>query len=163
MAGISDFLFGQPAQKLQFQKFTQPQQNLQNQSINQVLGLLQNPRQGFQPYEQYARQQFQQKTVPSIAERFTALSPSAQRSSAFQSSLGQAGSDLESQLAMLGGQYGQQQLNSLFPYALQPSFEELYMPQGGGFLQGLAPGIGQAVGGVGSIYGLMKLLKFLGG
>jgi len=66
-----------------------------------------NPEAGFGPIEDRARRQFSRNTIPSLAERFTAMG-GGQRSSAFQESLGQAGADLESQLAQLRGQYGQQ-------------------------------------------------------
>jgi len=82
--------------------------------------------------EQQARQDFAQKTLPGIAERFTAAG--GQRSSAFQQQLGQAGADLETQLAALrqeearrqqglglqyglaGQQLGQQRLGTLADY-----------------------------------------------
>lgn len=63
----------------------------------------------FEPIAQQARQQFHQQTVPSIAERFTAMGAGAQRSSAFPQLLGGAGADLESRLAALGSQFGLEQ------------------------------------------------------
>lgn len=85
-----------------------PQQQL---AFGNILGLagqrFANPEAGFQPIEERARRQFAQTTVPSLAERFTAMG-GGQRSSAFQGALGAAGSELESQLAQYRGQYGQQ-------------------------------------------------------
>lgn len=64
---------------------------------------------GFEPFAQQARQQFQQQTIPGIAERFTGMGAGAQQSSAFPQILGQAGAGLESSLAALGAQHGLQQ------------------------------------------------------
>lgn len=170
-----DFLTGSPAQTLQFQRFTPQQQGLQNQSIQQALSLLQGPQdytKGFAPIGQKARSQFSQQTVPSLAERFSALSSSgggALSSPAFASQLGQAGAGLEESLAALQSQYGlqqqglqQNQLRNLLSFGLQPSFESLYMPQGQGFLQSLAPGIGSGLGNIGSLFALLKLLGGVG-
>lgn len=91
---------------------------------------LANPTRGFQPFEEQARRQFTTSTIPSLAERFTAQG-GGQRSSAFQGALGQAGSDLESQLAGLRSQYGTQQeqvgLNMLNA-GLQPQYHQIYQP-----------------------------------
>lgn len=60
----------------------------------------------FAPIEQQARTQFNTQTIPSLAERFTAMGgEGGQRSSAFQGALGRAGSDLEQGLAALKAQY----------------------------------------------------------
>lgn len=169
MASFLDFLTGSPPQTMQFQRFTPQQQGLQNQSIQQALGLLQGPQdytKGFQPIAQQARSQFTQNTIPTLSERFTSLgSGSALSSPAFASQLGQAGAGLEQGLAALQSQYGlqqqglqQNQLNSLLNFGMQPSFESLFMPQGQGFLQGLAPGIGAGLGNIGSLFALLKLL-----
>lgn len=108
---------------------------LQNYLIQQMTQPI--PFQQIQPIgiggiEQQARQDFAQKTLPGIAERFTAAG--GQRSSAFQQQLGQAGADLETQLAVLrqeearrqqglglqyglaGQQLGQQRLGTLADY-----------------------------------------------
>lgn len=89
---------------------------------------LENPQQGFAPFEDRARSQFFQNTIPGLAERFTAMG-GGQRSSAFQGALGQAGSDLESQLAQLRQNYGQQQeqmaLNMLGT-GLTPQYNQAY-------------------------------------
>lgn len=89
---------------------------------------LANPTQGFAPYEQRAREQFMQNTIPGLAERFTAMG-GGQRSSAFQGALGQAASDLESQLAQLRSSYGQQQEQmglNLASLGLTPQYSQAY-------------------------------------
>ena len=180
---LSDLLGGTPARTQQFQRLTQPQQQLQNQSIQQILSLLQNPRagsdQGFAPIEQQARNQFTTQTVPSLAERFTAMG-GGQNSSAFQGALGNAASGLEQGLAGLRSQYGMQQenmnqnrLSSLLGLAMQPSFENVYFPRQPGFLESAGSGLSQGLGAILPLLlsgatgstggGLMALLQLLGG
>jgi hypothetical protein len=76
---------------------------------------------GFAPIEQQARQQFQTQTVPSLAERFTAMG-GGQNSSAFQGALGAHSAQLETGLAALKSQFGQQDLQSLLPL-LEQNYE----------------------------------------
>lgn len=166
MPGILDFLTGTPERTQQFQNFTPQQQNLQNQSIGQALSLLQNPGSnlsGFQPIEQQARTNFEQKTIPGLAERFSALN--GQRSSAFQGALGSAASEFEQGLGALKSQYGLQSqglqnqlLNQLLGYGLKPSFENVHFQRQPGFLENLGGGVAQ---GAASILPLLGLL--LGG
>lgn len=120
----------------------------------------------FAPLAQQARTQFNTETVPTLAERFTAMG-NGQRSSAFESSLGRAGAGLEENLAALKAQYdynnfqNQQQhyLNRILGGA-QPQYQQSFIPpqQGivgggqkkkggiGGFFKGLAGGIGRIAG-----------------
>jgi len=121
----------------------------------------------FAPIEAQARNQFQTQTIPSLAERFTAMGgEGGQRSSAFQAALGNAGSQLEQGLAALKAQYAlpqaqlaqnQQQLGlsqrgqqldllrTLLGGALNQRFENAYIPR-----QPSAWGqfLGQAAGGI---------------
>lgn len=82
-------------------------------ALQQLMGQYQQPYQfnpvDFGPIAQEQTRQFQQQTVPGLAERFT--SAGGQRSSAFRQQLGQAGSDLASRLAALQAEHnvGQQQ------------------------------------------------------
>lgn len=86
--------------------------------LNQLMaGAGQNT--NFGGIENMARKQFSENTIPSLAERFSTLG--AQRSSEFRGALGQAGSDLESQLAGLRSQYGLQQAR----LGLIPQFENI--------------------------------------
>ena len=90
------------------------QQKIQDLAGSQALQLLQGGRpQGFQPIADRAQRQFTTQTVPGLAERFSSLGAGSQNSSAFQGALGQAGSDLQSQLAALESQFGQNQLSQL--------------------------------------------------
>lgn len=167
-----NFLTGYPAQTQQFPRFTPQQQGVQNQALQQVLSYLQSGGKGaqqpglfggfnFAPIAQQARTQFNQQTIPSIAERFTSMGTGgSQRSSAFQSALGRAGSDLEQGLAALESKYnlaqgGQnnQLLQLLLSLGMQPSFESAYTPAQPGLVQSVAPALGQ----LGSLAGLNYL------
>lgn len=152
---LMDFLFGK-RQKMQQVPTMDPQQlsYLQN-----LLGMsqqgLQSPYAGFEPIEQQARSQFQQ-SIPSLAERFTSLSPSAQRSSGFQSALGRAQGGLEESLAAMKAQYGLQnrgQMMQMGQMGMQPRFENVMRQAQPGFLQQMAgplmqAGMGMATGGM---------------
>ena len=146
-----NFLTGYNGYNQQLPRFTQEQQSALSQLLSQGLG-----NSNFQGIENRARQNFSNKTVPSLAERFASLgSGGSQRSSAFTGALGSAASDLESQLAALRGQYGLQQLG----LGLTPSFENIYIPQQGGLLQGAAPGIGQLLGQLPQLFQLQQLIS----
>jgi hypothetical protein len=139
---------------------------------------------GFQPIEDRARQQFETKTVPGLAERFTSLGgQSKQGSSAFQGALGSAASDLESQLASLRGQYGLKEnalqqnlfgqllgggqqnqaqglqlLQNMLTQGLQPRHEYGFQPAPPSFLSQFGSGLGQGTALAGGL-----LLKYLTG
>lgn len=164
-----DFLFGEGEKTKQFQRFTEPQQDV----LNQLLGGAQR---GIDPGMQYLMQilsqdpemmrqfeaptmrQFQEETLPTIAERFTGrLGAGAQRSSAFGQQLGQAGERLQEKLGAQRAQLGfsaLQQLQSLLGTGLTPRFETMYQPRQPGFFENLArgatPGLAQ--------YGISSLL-----
>ncbi len=143
------------AKKPKFQqvnRFRPDQEAAQKQTLQMALSGLQDPSAGFQPIANQARQQFNTETVPSLAERFTAMG-NGQRSSAFQGALGSAGADLESQLAALQAQYGMQnrsQLMQLLGLGLEPSFETAYQPGQPSFLQGAFGGLSSGLGSLGS-------------
>lgn len=159
---IGELLLGRPGRFTQApSSYTSEQQQAMSDLLQQALSGLQNPSQGFEPIAQQARQQFNQQTIPSIAERFSALG--AQNSSAFQQALGSAGAGLESQLASQKAQFGQQQqgnLLNLLNMGLQPQQNYLYEPQTSGILGGLSGGAGL---GVGSLLTLLLSQLFSGG
>jgi len=123
---LSSLLFGQGGQENQFSKVTPEQKSILDQLLQQG-----GENTNFQGIEDTARQQFQQQTIPSLAERFTSMGD-GQTSSAFQNALGQSGAGLESQLAGLKSQFGLQQLGM----GMQPQFESTYNPAQPGLLQG---------------------------
>ncbi len=98
-----------PLQALQNYIGQQSQQGFQPQQLlNQLLGNLQNNSFDFAPFEQQARTDFQQKTIPSILERFNAMGSNSD-SSGLRRDLGAASSGLETGLGQLRGQFGLQQ------------------------------------------------------
>jgi hypothetical protein len=118
--------------------------------------------------------QFNEQTVPALAERFSGLGAGAQSSSAFQQALGQAGAGLQENLAALHSGNQMQGLGQALNYAQQPisnllGFGQLglgtstkaFMPRQLPFWQqlllGASGGLGQAGGMLGSAFGMKKL------
>lgn len=158
-SATSQFFGGTPGRFEQTPRFTQTQERAFNQLLQQGLGGLQNPQEGFAPISNLARQQFMNQTVPSLAERFTAGSGGALSSPAFASQLGAAGSDLESNLAALGAQYGQnnqQNLLRMISMGLTPQFDTQNIGGQAGFGE-------NAIAALGPILQLLPLLGRLGG
>jgi len=115
---------------------------------------MENPYAGFEPIAQRAQNQFDQRTVPSLAERFTSMgSGSALSSPAFASQLGQAGQGLSDDLAGMMSEYGmqnQQQGMQAMGLGMQPQFENTYIPESQGFLSGMLGGLSSGLGGMAS-------------
>jgi hypothetical protein len=118
--------------------------------------------------------EFNEQTVPALAERFSGLGAGAQSSSAFQQALGQAGAGLQEKLAALHGGLGLEGANLGLGYAQQPisnlqgfgglglgtnslGFMPKQLPFWKQLLLGSSGGIGQGLGMLGSSYGLNKL------
>lgn len=72
--------------------------------------------------EELYKRQFQEETIPSIAERFSGMGSGGQRSSAFLNTLTGAGEGLSSQLAALRSRAGMSKLQ----FGLQPQFDTTY-------------------------------------
>lgn len=107
---------------------TPQQQQFQNTSLNQALGIL-NGQGGLNPIGQQAVNRFHSQTIPSIAERFTAMGTGgSQGSSAFQGALGQAAGGLEQDLS--AQQY--QMMNLLSQLGHQGT---VYQPEEPGFFE----------------------------
>jgi hypothetical protein len=139
-SGAGNFFFGNPGGVEQYSTVTPDQQNVLQ--LLQQLGIqgLQNPYAGFAPIAQQAVNQFNQQTVPSLAERFTSLGNGALSSPAFASQLGQANAGLQSDLAAMQAGYGQQNIQQalqLLQLALRPQSENLHKPRESGLVQNL--------------------------
>ena len=138
LGGLAKGLFGGGGLTGKREQFKQvPLYNTQQQqAMSSMLGQgMQNA--DFGNIENREVNRFQTQTIPSLAERFTSMGGSGQRSSGFQNALGMAGSDLGQQLAALRSQFGLQQMSM----GLRPQFENAYMPRQAG-------GIEQALGGL---------------
>ena len=145
LGGLGSFLFGHKPRVEQIQRFGPEQQQAFSQILQQALSGMQDPTKGFEPIAEQARSQFIGKTVPSLAERFTAMGQGAQRGSGFQQALGEAGAGLEESLAAQQAQYGLQrggQLQQLLGMGLQPQFDVYRQAPQQGFLGAAA---GQAL------------------
>lgn len=146
----------------QVPRYSGQQQDLLSQ-INRLLsGQLSQPGMGFGPIAEQAKSQFQEQTIPSIAERFTAMGGTGSlRDSAFSQSLGQAGAGLNRDLASMQSQYNMGMFAPLLQAGLSPQYETMFRPQGpslGSSLgQSLASGLGQSI----PMGALLALLKFL--
>lgn len=135
---IGEFFTGSRAKSQQFPTVTPQQANVKGAAGRQALQMLQGlggGQFGQSPIAQQARTQFQTQTIPGLAERFTSLGGGAQRSSAFQGAIGQAGSELEQGLAALEQQNALQLLPYLLQASLQPEAETGITPEQPGFLQ----------------------------
>lgn len=156
MAALGQFFLGTPGKIEQLPRFSPEQLNVLQFLLQHGMQGLQNPYQGFEPIAQQARTQFQEQTVPSLAERFTSLG-GATSSPSFAAQLGQAGGNLETGLAALQSQYGMQnraQLANLLGMGLTPQFENFPVAAQPGFLQAGLPALGRlAASGIGSLFG----------
>jgi len=130
------FFEGKPGQDVRQPRYTEEQDDVLNQLLQQG-----QQNMDFSGVEDLARKRFSEDTIPSIAERFTSMG-GGQRSSAFESSLGRAGSDLEALLAALKPQFGQQQLQM----GLQPRFDTRQTPAQPGFNQNMMQMLPQLLG-----------------
>lgn len=144
-----DFLTGTSPQTQQFERFKPNQSAAIDQSLQMGLSGLQNLKPfDFAPIEQQATKNFNTQTVPSLAERFTAMG-SGPRSSNFAPAFASAGADLQGQLAALRSQYGLQQQNSLqnlLGLGLTPQFETGYEPRTPGFAESVGAPVLQGLG-----------------
>lgn len=191
MPGIFEFLFGRGDRTKRLPTLDPSQQ----QGLQQVLSQLGSLGQGgygqgidylsklvsgdpgaLSEFEAPYRQEFEQKTLPGIAERFAGINPmgGGLSSSGFGQALGGAGAQLQSNLAGLHGALRQgaagqlaNQFNQLAGLGLGTrTFENLFQPGSGGFLgnlfSGISGGLGQGAGQAGGYALLSKLLPFLG-
>jgi hypothetical protein len=161
---LSDFLFGKKGEMQQVPTMTGGQSDLLNQLLGGLTGggfgggttgagmeglfkLLSGDTEAF---EAPLMRQFQESTIPGIAERFSGLGAGAQGSSAFSQGLSSAGAGLSEQLgSMRGGlqQQGLSQLMNMMNMGLgTKSFENVYKPPTQGFMQGMSGGIGSFLG-----------------
>lgn len=155
--GLLDFLFGTKAKTEKLPTMNEGQMGLlqqlldglgvpTGQGLDYLSSILSNEPGAFDAFEAPFKTQFEQQTVPGIAEQFSALGAGSQGSSAFGQALGQAGANLQENLSAQRAQLRNQalgQLGQLLNQGLgQKTFGYQQTPAQGGFLQGLAPGIG---------------------
>ncbi len=159
--GGKDFLFGVPGGVEQYSNITPDQQSIIQYLMQLSHQGLENPEEGFDPISQQARNQFNQQTIPSLAERFTSMGNNALSSPAFASQLGQAGAGLESDLASQRAQYGQQnkqQMIQTLLSLLQPRSENVYRPRQSGAFENIG---NAALGNIGGLWDIRQKSKLL--
>lgn len=179
--GLMDWLFGSSGGMEQVSSLTPQQQELMNQLVGglgpaQMQGLqylnsiLSGDPEAFSAFEAPMKRQFEQETIPMIAERFAGMgSHGAQGSSAQDLAFGQAGRELSENLAAMREGLKQQslgQLQGLLGMGMRPTFENVYMQPTGGALGGLLTGAGGGAGmavGAGPLAQLFNLGKSSGG
>jgi len=146
---ISNFFGGEPEKFGQMSGYNPENQKQFSDLISQLLGRLGGDEFDFDPIEEQARSGFAQKTLPSIAERFTSMGGGGGRSSAFGQQLGAAGSDLEQSLGSMRQQHGIQRQGLLQQLLGLGKQEGFYQPRTPGWLESLLRGLGQAGGQIG--------------
>lgn len=109
--------------------------------------------------------QFRQETLPGISEQFAGLGAGALNSSGYRNSVLQANTDLGERLASLRANLrgqGAAGLSGIASQGLGNFYQNTYMPQTPGFLQALAPALGQGLaGGASSLASLLPFLQKL--
>jgi hypothetical protein len=144
--GLGRFFLGNRPEVFNSPNFTPFQSEALNYLLQYGLGDLQDLGQNqfdFAPIGNQELERFYTQTIPSLAERFTAMG-GGQRSSAFQGALANAGRYLGNDLAAQQQQYGLQQqgmqqnlISNLLNLGLTPQFAQNLNPGGGGLLGGL--------------------------
>lgn len=149
---LQELLFGTPQQVHQAPTMGPEQMQILQFLMQQGQQGMQNPYTGFEPIAENARAQFGRQTMPSIAERFTAMSGGAGSSPALQSLQTGAKTDLELGLAALQSQYGMQNRNQMMQMlgmGLQPQFQNIVSQGQPGLAQPLLQGLGRMGTGAG--------------
>ena len=133
----------------------------QSSGMDFLTQLLSGDEGAFAKFEDPFKRQFQQETVPGIAERFAgAGTHGATSSSGMQQSMAQAGKELTESLGSLRGNLQQNalsQLQGMMGMGFQPTFENIYKQPTMGMFGGLASGLGQGAGMMGGLQGLRAL------
>ena len=139
-----------PEQEANFQQLQQMLGGSQELGFDYINQILSGDPEALAKFEAPYKRQFNQETVPKIAEQFAGLgSGGSLSSSGLQQSLGQAGRELNENLAALRGNLQQGALGSLQgmqQQAFKPTFENLYKQPQAGFGAGLMQGAGQGGG-----------------
>lgn len=165
--GIFDMLFGKKEQMQQTPTMNPQQQQLLQQLLSGLSGggfgggamgtgmqnlsdILSGSPEAFEKFEAPYKTQFEQSTVPKLAEMFSGMGSGAQGSSAFGQQLGAAGSGLSEQLASLRGglqQNAMSQLQGMMGQGMGArTFENVYRPGNSGFMGGMGQGLSQGLG-----------------
>jgi len=169
MGGFSDFFLGRGGRTEQVPTVTPQQKGVLDQilgglggqgfgggalgsGLQNIFNLLSGDQGALDAFQAPAIRQFEEQTVPGIAERFSGLGAGAQRSSAFGQQLGAAGAGLAENLsAQRAGLQSDalSQLRGLLGMGLGPQFQNQQIPGSEGAIHGILQGLGSVFGGVG--------------
>ena len=149
----------------QMPNFRPQQQNALDQMLQQALMGMQNlPTANFGDVKKMYEQNFQQQTVPGIAERFSSLGAGSQRSSAFEQALGTAGAGMNTQLAGMQQMFNQQQrgdevnrLMQMLQLGVAPQYQYMQEPAQTSSMQTLMGTLGPSLIKAAGKYGIPGL------
>lgn len=164
------FLTGTPGKYRQLSTLGKEQQPLYGQLLSSARGqtgagggfgqasdyyssLLNDNNSTFNAFAAPEQRRFKEEIIPSLAEQFAGMGSGGLQSSGFQNAAVNAGTDLSERLGALRAQLreqGAQGLMNLGKLGLGQYNENIYEQPQPGFLQAIAPGIGQALGGFGT-------------
>lgn len=139
-----------PNQMQKNQIYDKNQSDVLNYLLSKGKSGLENPYAGFEPISQQTRSNFEQQTLPSIAERFTSMGNNSLSSPSFASSLSQGGAGLEQMLAAMKAEYGQRNQNAALQQLMtglqprnqfSPKYQNFPQDGQGGFFSQLLPGL----------------------
>lgn len=175
------FLLGSKDKFKQLSTLEPGQEGLKNQLFNASGGafgqaadyyknLLSNNSEDFRSFAAPELRQFQEQTVPGLAEQFAGMGSGGLSSSGFRNAAVSAGSDLSERLGAIRArlrEQGAQGLMGLGQQGLQRFNENVQIPGQEGFFSAIAPGVGAgltalATGGLSGIGGLTSAIQGLG-
>ena len=116
--------------------------------MGQLQQLLSGSPEATKQFEAPLMRQFNEQTVPGLAERFSGMGAGAQRSSGFQQALGQAGAGLSEQLGSLRGGMQMQGLQGLMQMmqSMMGTQTQGLVPKQKPWWQGLLNATGEGLG-----------------
>lgn len=149
-----NFFTGNPAGYQQSTPYADWQIPHFQQAAQMGLQNIQNPYNGFEPIENLARSNFQNKTIPTLAHRFASMGDAALSSPVYHDINSQAGKDLELGLAALRAEYGMQNQNNglrMLQFGNTPLYQNQWTEGSPGLMSLLGPeGAGPAIGRLGA-------------
>jgi len=126
----ADMWWGNPERVAHIPLFTNQQLPLLQMLGQQGQQQFMNPYSGFEDIAKQATENFNQNTIPSLAERFTSMGQNSLTSPLFASQMGQAGAQMNTQLAAMKQMYGNQnrsQALEMLGMGLAPQYQNLKM------------------------------------
>ena len=151
-----------PEQQQQFGQLLSGIGQAQGGGLDWISKILSGDSEAMSQFEAPFQRQFQQETVPGLAERFAGMGSGmgSGSSSAFNQTMGQSGRELSEQLAALRGGLQQNALGALqgmMGQAYSPTFENIYNQPTHGALMGGLNAVGQGAGAYAGMHAMPAL------